>query len=79
MKSSHDLARLLLSVPDMPVSTHANNHTSAGESFKVGLMQSRHGQSILIGNFSRKHINHPNEYVTEVLSGENVPDNWKRY
>lgn len=88
--NSHDLARILLAAPDLPIATHANNHTHesgdvhpfwaelgkpAPESIRVGILQHQSGQHILIGNFSRKRINYPNEYVTEMISGD-VPEDW---
>jgi hypothetical protein len=53
---SHDLARLLLSLPDMPVATHANNHTSAYDRISVGRYV--HGDTfVLIGNFDKNSMN----------------------
>lgn len=75
--TSHELAKLLLEHPDMPIATHANNHTASyDQTFRVGIMKSYLGEGILIGNFSRRKINFPNEHVTSMLLGD-VPDNWR--
>lgn len=74
--NSHELAALLLSLPALPVSTHANNHTALNDDVKVGLLDSYKGSSIIIGNFSRLNLNGSNERVTRVLSGHKVPKDW---
>jgi len=74
---SHDLAKLLLDSENLPVATHANNHTNCG-AVKVGVMHSEFasdGKLVVIGNFSRMRINYPNEYVTDMWYGE-VPEDW---
>lgn len=56
--TSHELARRLLELPDLPVSTHANNHTYEdagpwGGKLKVRLAKDWNGiQSVRIGNLS---------------------------
>lgn len=77
--NSHELANLLLAFPDRPVATHANNHTymSGGDTdvLKVGLLKHYSGEHIVIGNISKRNINAPNWYVTEMLYGE-APEEW---
>ncbi len=74
--NSHELARLLLSHPDLPIVAHANNHTYVEpEDTVVGFLESYNGQSICIGNMSKKNINKPNWYVTDMISGD-IPDEW---
>jgi hypothetical protein len=49
--SAHDLARALLEGPDLPVATHANNHTYSSLDGNLGKMQVRRiGEQIHIGN-----------------------------
>lgn len=80
--SSHELAKILLAQPNMPVATHANNHTYAGHGdrdshgpLKVGILHHYSGQHIVIGNISKKQINPPNWYVVDMIHGS-APDNW---
>lgn len=74
--TSHELANLLLTLPNLPVGTFANNHTYVAADrkthgpLKVGLLKHYVGQHILIGNFFRLDINAPNWFVTEVLFKE---------
>lgn len=76
--NSHELARILLQQPDMPIATHANNHTALmKDAMRIGFLHSWQGDGILIGNFSRMNINHPNEYVTQMIYGT-VPTDWAR-
>jgi hypothetical protein len=67
--NTHELARLLLTLPDLPVATHANNHTYASKSDSgsvlVGLLHHYCGDHIIIGNPSKKDLNHPNYYITD--------------
>jgi len=80
--NSHELAKLLLTLPDLPVATHANNHTyksgndvnSHGQ-LKVGLLETYGGQHIVIGNMSRMNINKPNWFISSMLHGE-APQEW---
>lgn len=77
--NSHELARILLANPDLPIATHANNHTFTNspryDATRVGVMLYGGSSHILIGNFSRKRINHPSEVVTEMIHGD-VPEDW---
>lgn len=79
---SHELARLLLTFPDLPVATHAHNHTyksaidlhSHGP-LKVGLLHTYGGDHIAIGDISKRNINGPNWHITKMLFGE-APEEW---
>lgn len=58
---SHELAELLLSLPDLPVATHAFNHTYMSDShelshgkLKIGLIPRKSGDCIVIGDISDK-------------------------
>lgn len=76
---SHELARLLLTMPDLPIATHANNHTymSAGSHRGrtcIGILTlGGDNEHIVIGNFQDCDINAPNWYVDEVLHGKAEP------
>ena len=82
MKSSHELAKLLLSLPNMPIATHANNHTfmSNGDQcgFKIGRLESSFGPHIVIGNISKLNINKPNWWISEMYVGK-VPEEWEKW
>ena len=74
---SHELARLLLTLPDMPVATHAHGHTynSEGDArshgkLKVGLLAHYANDAIIIGDIGRRNLNAPNWYVLELYHGE---------
>lgn len=75
--NSHDLARRLLQMPDLPLSTHANNHT-ANYGTRVALltrgMYDGVQMHVIIGNFSRRMLNYPNEWVS--FCNDKVPDEW---
>ena len=81
--TAHELAKALLAGPDLPVATHALNHTymSATDAqshgpLKIGVLESYGGQHIVIGNISKRNINKPNWYVSEMIVGE-APDEWQ--
>lgn len=77
--NAHELAKILLDGPDLPIATHANNHTADGDNtMRVTVMRVFGGDAnVCIGNLSRRHVNYPNEYViTEIDGGEKLPDNW---
>lgn len=66
---SHTLAKLLLTLPNLPVTTHAMGHdTLPSNKYHVGLMTSYEGQSIHIGNFSKDDLdlNPPNWSLDKV-------------
>ena len=80
--NSHKLARLLLTLPDLPVATHAHNHTYMSETdggshgpLKVGRLHTYGGDHIVLGDISRRKINAPNWYVTEMMHGD-APEEW---
>lgn len=82
--TSHELARLLLTFPDLPVATHANNHTYMSEldknshgPLKIGLLETYGGQHIIVGNISKRNINSLNWHISEMLHGE-APEEWER-
>ena len=79
---THDLAKLLLTLPDLPVATFALNHTymsgidsTCHGPLKVGRLRTCGGDHIVIGNISKKQINPPNWYVAEMIHGE-APEEW---
>lgn len=65
--NSHDLARKLLELPNLPISVSANNHEafSTQDTFKVGLANHYSGLFIIIGNMESKDLNMPNWYIEE--------------
>lgn len=73
--NSHELARVLLDNPDMPISTFANNHYQTDNRLGVGLLNTGH---VIIGNMSKKLINHPNGYITKMIT-DDIPDEWRRW
>ena len=77
--TSHELAKLLLTLPDLDIATHANNHTCYwSENIRVALMNLYGNRKrILIGNMSKKNLNKPNWYITEMLDGKSdLSDEW---
>lgn len=75
--NAHDLAKLLLDGPNLPIATHTHSHTymSAAHAgshgpLKVGLLESYAGQHIVIGNIMRRQINPPNEWISKMLHGD---------
>lgn len=85
--NSHTLARILLSLPDLPVATHASNHTYDSSTqhrshgpLKIGkLVHGNDGQApgIVIGDISRRHLNYPNDWISEMYHGD-APEDWRR-
>ena len=81
---SHDLAKILLEAPNLPIATHANNHTyisgSDSEDFcccRVGLLDSHCGDHIILGNISKRNLNASNYYVKEMIHGD-APEEWHK-
>jgi len=82
--TAHELARILLNGPNLPVATHANNHDyfskpsadgiSHGK-LKVGLAHHYAGDHVIIGNLSKLNLNKPNWYVKKMLHGR-CPEEW---
>ena len=67
--------------PDLPVATHANNHsynsgTDSGSHgpMRVALLHTCGGDHICIGNLLRMDINKPNWYVKKVLDNNGPID-----
>ena len=71
--TSHKLAKLLLEHKDLPIATHANNHTSTdSRDVKVGVLRSWDvGESIIIGNYRYLDDKEGNEYVSETIYDRN--------
>jgi catabolite regulation protein CreA len=79
---SHDLAKILLDSPNLPIATHAKNHTYMSgidaESHgvcKVGLLHTYGGDHIIVGNISKRNINGVNWHVTNMIHGD-APQEW---
>lgn len=87
--TSHELARLLLSKPDVPVATHASNHTHIPpteeymrrlgfDTIRVGMLNTGH---VCIGNISKRNINgspkHGGQFIVEMWYGD-APEEWGR-
>ena len=74
--NSHELAKVLLEAPDLPVALHVNNHTYITIAdrvthgpLRVGVLESYAGQHVIIGNFFRHDLNPPNWFVSTVIVG----------
>lgn len=82
---SHDLARLLLSLPDLPIAVHANDRTYMSHvdacshgPLKVGRLENyAERPCIVIGDISKRNINKPNWWVSEMYLGD-APEEWRR-
>lgn len=78
--NSHKLAEILLLAPDLPIATHANNHTymsgidklSHGP-LKIGVLETYGGQHLVLGNIHDPDINPPNWYVSRMID-ETTPE-----
>lgn len=75
--NSHDLARLLLSLPDLPIATYAHGYVyaSVGDrtshgTLKVGRLHHYAGDHLVLGDMYRRDINYPNWYMTDLYHGE---------
>lgn len=83
--TAHELARLLLTLPDLPVATHAMNNTymsnvdkNSHGALKVGRLENYEDRPcIVIGDISKRNINKPNWYISEMYFGE-APEEWPR-
>jgi len=78
--NSHELASMLLLLPDLPVATEACNQVYMSAlgghgPLKLSRLCTYGGDHLLIGDTSRRGLNYPNWYVTEVFHG-NVPNQW---
>lgn len=66
---------------DLPVATHANNHTFADTHYdmRVGFLHQYDGDFVCIGNMSKMNLNEPNWYLTRMLDGKReLPQEWSR-
>ncbi len=56
---------------DLPIATHADNHTHFGKTYpvRVALLSTYAGQHVVIGNLSKRALNPPNWFVTKELDG----------
>ncbi len=82
--TSHELAKLLLCMPDLPVATHADNHTYAVAAdaqshgpLKIGRLVHWAGDHLIIGNISKRNLSGPNYFVSEMYEGD-APWEWWR-
>ena len=78
--NSHELAKLLLEYPDMPIAVSANNHEyfSTESDFKIALAHHYSGEFLMIGNMGKMDLNSPNWYLRKVLYGNKLPVNYPR-
>jgi hypothetical protein len=76
--TAHELARLLLTLPDLPVATYALDRTYMSNvdrkshgPLRVGRLENYENRPcIIIGNLSKRNINRPNWYVSKMYLGE---------
>lgn len=76
--TAHELARLLLAGPDLPVATHANNHTADSRE-RIRVCRGKTfgcNDSVIIGNISRRRINASSVDIADVLDGGELADDW---
>ncbi len=76
--TTHELAHLLLTLPDLPVATHANNHDwFSRDCGGMTVARTRHytGEHIQLGNISRRMTNAPNWLVLESYNRD-LPNHW---
>lgn len=73
--TSHDLARLLLTLPDLHVALHVHGHTYMSElndrthgPVRVARLETYGSPHVVIGNMGKKAINPPNWYISEWLA-----------
>ena len=71
--NSHQLAQLLLAQPDMPVASHASNHTAFGDRMVVVTLDTYRGQFLTIGNFTLLNVKNGNERIVDVLYEDEQP------
>lgn len=79
---SHELAEILLKNDNLPIATHANNHSycSKGDEVshgkcKVGILKHYNGLHIIVGNISKRNLNKPNWYIIDMIKGD-APEEW---
>lgn len=82
--NAHELARILLQGPDLPVAVHANGYNYASGlnadahthgRLVVAVMHHYSGAHICIGNLYKSLVNAPNWYITSVIHGHIDFDN----
>lgn len=69
--TSHQLAKLLLKQPNLPIVTHAHHHTTAhDDTIRVGLLKTYAGERVVIGNFNPdgSFITDANKQLKEVYT-----------
>ena len=72
--TAHELARILISGPDLPIATHANNHDCFQDGrIVVAVMRSNYagggyGLSVGIGNYSKTYNQCPNHALMEFVN-----------
>jgi len=81
---THELAKLLLTLPDLPVATSACGHqymtrlmSQSHGPLKVGLLKTYGGDHIVIGNILEMNMNRPNWFVSEMLHGTAPWRGWR--
>lgn len=77
MKVKELIEVLKMCDPELPVATHANNHTYMSDNnrrthgpLQIGLLKTYGGDHVVIGNIIRRNINGPNWRVSEMIHGE---------
>lgn len=66
--SSHELAKILLTLPDLPIATFANNHLAdKNNRFNIGILDHYAGQQLVIGNGVNNCQNKPNWCTSKIL------------
>jgi hypothetical protein len=82
--NSHELAKILLAGPDLPVATHAMDsdylsslkaHGHSHGPLKVGMLESYAGQHVVIGDISRRNLNDENWRISSMSAGD-APEEW---
>jgi len=79
--TSHELARLLLTLPDLPVATSAHGHVYSEEMHRsshgpleFGRLHTYAGEHLVVGNMVEYIRNKPNYYTTDILGVEARPE-----
>jgi hypothetical protein len=66
--TSHELASILLTLPDLPIAIFCNNHLAAKDNkFDIGILEHYLGSHLIIGNGVEYCKNKPNWYTTKIL------------
>lgn len=79
--NSHELARRLLELPDLPIATEAMNHVYCSGKDReshgkllIATLETYAGRHILIGHPHKRLLNEPNWWISDVHGGEKLPD-----